>query len=108
MIPLVLSVCFFGAFATRGLLADVFVAATFGCAGYFMDKYQYSRANFVIGMVLAEMIERNLHISLGLYGNFFMFTRPITLAMFGLILITTALPFIRTRRNRNRIQREKN
>ncbi|MFP6829475.1 MAG: tripartite tricarboxylate transporter permease [Gammaproteobacteria bacterium] len=100
LIPMVLSVCFFGAFATRGLLADVVVAAIFGAIGYVMDKYDYSRANFVIAMVLAEMIERNLHISLGLYGNLFVFTRPITLAMFIFIVFTTALPFIRRWRRR--------
>jgi len=78
MIPLVLSVCLFGAFATRGLVEDVVVAALFGLVGYYMDKYRYSRANFVIGMVLAEMIERNLHISLSLYGSDFRVTRPIS------------------------------
>lgn len=98
MIPLVLSVCFFGAFATRGLVEDVMVAALFGVLGYLMDKFRYSRANFVIGMVLAEMIERNLHISLGLYGDLFILTRPITLAMLVFIVLTTALPVIRQRR----------
>jgi TctA family transporter len=100
---MVLSVCFLGAFATRGLLADVVVAAIFGGIGYVMDKYDYSRANFVIAMVLAEMIERNLHISLGLYGNLFIFTRPITLAMFIFIVFTTALPFIRRWRRRRSV-----
>jgi TctA family transporter len=104
MIPLVLSVCLFGAFATRGLVADVVVAALFGVLGYYMDKYNYSCANFVIGMVLAEMIERNLHISLSLYGSDFIFTRPITLAMLVLMIVTTALPFVRAYRARRKIQ----
>ena len=95
MIPLVLSVCFLGAFATRGLVEDVLVAALFGVIGYLLDKYSYSRANFVIGMVLADMIERNLHISMGLYGNLFVLTLPITLAMLIFIIFTTALPLIR-------------
>jgi putative tricarboxylic transport membrane protein len=101
MIPLVLSICLFGAFATRGTIVDVIVAAVFGVIGYYMDKYDYSRANFVIGMVLAEMIERNLHISLSLYGNDFILTRPIALIMLIFVIVTTALPFIRTwRKNR--------
>jgi len=100
MIPAVLSVCLFGAFATRGLIEDVIVAGLFGGLGYAMDKYHYSRANFVIGMVLAEMIERNLHISLGLYGEAFIFTRPITLAMLVFIILTTALPFMRRLRRK--------
>lgn len=102
MIPLVLSVCFIGAFATRGHIEDVVVAVVFGILGFLMDKYQFSRANFVIGMVLATMIERNLHLSLTLYGDAFLFTRPITLVMFVFILVTTALPFIRNWRRKRR------
>jgi putative tricarboxylic transport membrane protein len=107
MIPMVLSVCFVGAFATRGQWEDVIVAAGFGIVGFFMDKYHYSRANFVIGMVLADMIERNLHISLTLHGNDFIFTQPIALVMFIFIVVTTTLPFIRNwRKKRAQVDRD--
>ena len=102
MVPIVLSVCFVGAYATRGHIEDVIVAAVFGVVGYLMDKYRYSRANFVIGMVLAVMIERNLHISLTLYGKDFLLDRPIALAMLIFVLITAALPFIRNWRRKKR------
>ena len=100
MIPLVLSICLIGAATTRGRVEDVIVAAIFGIVGYFMHKYRYSRANFVIGAVLAAMIERNLQISRTLYGDFFLLERPIALAMFIFVLVTTALPFIRARRRK--------
>jgi TctA family transporter len=100
MIPIVLSVCLLGAYATRGHIEDVITACVFGVIGYFMDKYHYSRANLVIGMVLATMIERNLHISINLYGDWFLFTRPITFAMLVFIVVTTALPFWRSYRKR--------
>ena len=100
MVPIVLSVCFVGAYATRGHIEDVGVACVFGFIGYLMDKYNYSRANFVIGMVLATMIERNLHISLSLYGPDFIFTRPITFAMFFFVVVTSVLPFVRNWRKR--------
>jgi putative tricarboxylic transport membrane protein len=102
MVPTVLSVCFVGAYATRSRIEDVVVAFVFGVVGYLMDKYHYSRANFVIGMVLATMIERNLHISISLHGNFFIFTRPLTLALFILLIFTSALPFLRSRRRKAR------
>jgi putative tricarboxylic transport membrane protein len=73
----------------------VVVSVVFGVLGFIMDKYRYSRANFVIGMVLATMIERNLHISLSLYGKSFIFIRPVALAMFTFIIVTTVWPFIR-------------
>jgi len=100
MIPLVISVCFMGAFATRGQIEDVLVVAAFGALGFFMDRYHYSRANLVIGMVLAEMIERNLHISLTLYGDGFLLVRPLALAMFIFVILTTAMPFYRNWKRR--------
>ena len=102
MVPVVLSVCFVGAYATRGRIEDVIVAAAFGLVGYVMDAYRYSRANFVIGMVLATMIERNLHISLTLHGDWFIFTRPLTLILFLLVIVTTLLPFLRNRHKRKK------
>lgn len=95
IIPLVLSVCMVGAYANSRDYFDVITAAVFGIIGYLMDKYKYSRAAFVVGMVLAVMIERNLHLSNSLYGEWFLFTRPVALLMFILILITTAWPFYR-------------
>lgn len=102
LVPVVLAVCFMGAYATNGRVGDVIVAAVFGVVGYAMDKYNFSRADFVIGMVLATMIERDLHISLTLYGSTFIFTRPVTLAMFLFILFTTAFPIVRRRMARRR------
>jgi TctA family transporter len=103
MVPLVLSVCFVGAYATRGRIEDVVIAAAFGVLGYLMDAYRYSRANFVIGMVLATMIERNLHISLTLHGPDFLLDRPIAAALLLLVLATAAAPFIRNWRKRRRL-----
>ncbi|HEU5018058.1 MAG TPA: tripartite tricarboxylate transporter permease [Pseudolabrys sp.] len=102
IVPLVLGVCLTGAYASHLRQSDVVIAAIFGVIGYLMDKYNYSRANFVIGMVLAVMIERNLHLSLTLYGDWFIFTRPVALIMLVLIIVTTALPLIRAQRSRSR------
>jgi putative tricarboxylic transport membrane protein len=51
------------------------------------------------------MIERNLHISLSLYGDDFILTRPITLVMLVLLIFTTALPFVRARRKKRAAER---
>jgi putative tricarboxylic transport membrane protein len=64
-----------------------------------MERYRYSRANLVIGMVLATMIERSLHVSLTLYGNDFLLERPVALAMFLLVLFTAVWPMVRGSRN---------
>ena len=103
MVPTVLSVCAVGAYAVHGRIEDVMLAAAFGLLGYVMDKYRYSRANFVIGMVLATMIERNLHISLSLYGRDFLLQRPLALALLLFVIVTAALPFVRDWRRRRKL-----
>jgi TctA family transporter len=100
MVPIVLSICFLGAYATRGLPGDVVVCAIFGVLGFLMDRYHFSRANFVIGMVLADMIERSLHLSISLYGDLFILQRPIAFTMLVLLILTTAWPFVRNWRRR--------
>jgi TctA family transporter len=103
MVPVVLSVCAVGAYAVHGRIEDVMIAAAFGLLGYVMDKYRYSRANFVIGMVLATMIERNLQISLTLYGRDFLLQRPIALALLLFVIVTAALPFVRDWHRRRKL-----
>jgi hypothetical protein len=50
------------------------------------------------------MIERSLHVSLSLYGDFFLFQRPIALVMFILIVLTTGWPFVRSWRRQRAAQ----
>ena len=54
-------------------------------------------------MVLAVMIERNLHISLTLYGKDFLLDRPIALAMLIFVVVTAGLPFIRNWRRARKV-----
>lgn len=98
LIPIVLSICFTGAYAIQGRIGDVIVAFIFGVIGYIMDRYEYSRADMVIGMVLGLMLERYLHISLTLYGNLFIVTRPVALLLFLVVVYTLAYPFLRKRK----------
>jgi putative tricarboxylic transport membrane protein len=105
LFPLVLAVCVGGAYAVHGEITDVIVAFIFGFIGFYMNKYGYSRADMVIGMVLGLMFERYLHISINLYGPFFYFTRPVTLLLLALVVYTCAYPFIQARKKK-RLARE--
>ncbi len=94
LIPLVYVVCLVGAYAVEGVFG-VIIAVVFGFVGYWMKKYDFSRADMVIGMVMGVMMERYLNISLQLYGGFFWLTRPIALALLVLSIITVVYPFIK-------------
>ena len=56
------------------------VALVFGILGYVMKKLDYSRPAFIIGFVLGLMVEKNLILSLKLYGTTFMF-EPLALTL---------------------------
>ncbi|CEP69345.1 Protein of unknown function DUF112,transmembrane [Moorella glycerini] len=101
LIPLVLPICLAGAYAVKGRIGDVIIAVVFGFIGYLMKKYDYSRADMAIGMVLGLMVERYLHISIKLYGSFFFLTRPVTLVLLLIVLLTVLYPFLRACRWKN-------
>ena len=97
VVPTVLAICFIGAYAVNGRLGDVLVAAVFGCLGYLLQKFRYSRAALVVGMVLGAPVERYLHVSLTLHGPGFLLGRPIALVLFLLVLVSLVYPFVRRR-----------
>lgn len=85
IIPIVLSVCLIGSYLTSKLFLDILISFTFGIIGYYMKKFEYSRAALIIALVLGTHFERYFHIAVRLYGSFFVFKRPISL--FFLIFI---------------------
>lgn len=99
IIPVMLAICVTGAYAMRGRISDVLLTIIFGFIGYFMDKYNYSRADMIIGMVLGIMIERYMHLSLTLYGKGFLIARPLSLLLFALVIFSLFYPFVRRRMN---------
>lgn len=99
VVPVILAVAMFGAYTTNNSIGDILVATVFGIIGYFLKKYDYSRATLIIGLVLGRIVEKNLLLSMKLYG-WPMFGRPLTLAMLLLILFTAIYPIYRyLRRN---------
>lgn len=106
LIPVILAFCFVGAYAVRGRVTDIFVAVIFGFLGYYLDKYGYSRADLVIGLVLGLMLERYLQISLTLYGPTFVLTRPVTLGLFIFVIFTLVYPFIQRSWKKRKLAKE--
>jgi TctA family transporter len=60
-------------------------------AGYAMKKFDYPRAPLILGLVLGEIAETNLHISLRLWGPAFL-TRPITMVLLAITLVSVLYP----------------
>ncbi|NLT96082.1 MAG: tripartite tricarboxylate transporter permease [Clostridia bacterium] len=104
LIPVLLPICLVGAYAIKGRIGDVIVAVVFGFVGYFMNKYNYSRADMAIGMVLGLMLERYMHISISLYGGLFFITRPVTFGLLLVVLSTIVYPFVRSYLSKKRME----
>lgn len=94
IVPVVLVISMFGAYATHNSLGDFLVAILFGIGGYYLKKHDYSRATLIIGLVLGRIVEKNLVLSMELYG-WSMFLRPLTLLFLLSIIATMVYPFFR-------------
>jgi putative tricarboxylic transport membrane protein len=75
----------------------VIVAVIFGVIGYLMNRFAYPRLPLVIAMFLGSVMEVNyrqsMMIAKGDWTTFF--TRPISLVLFLLILLSLGTPLIR-------------
>ncbi len=100
LVPIIFAICFIGSFVTNGRFSDIIIALIFAILGYFMKKYGYPRAAFMIALVLGTLFERYYHISVRLYGSFFVFKRPISLILFILVIISITIPFVQSKKNR--------
>ena len=81
-----------GAYAVSNSLFSIVVVAAFGAIGYALDKYGYSVAAFVLGLVMGPMVEQNLVTSLIKSGGDVtpFFTRP-TSAVLAFLTIAALL-----------------
>jgi putative tricarboxylic transport membrane protein len=84
LVPLILAVTVFGAYAIRNSFGDIFLALAFGVIGYLMLRFNYSRVPAIIGLVLGGLAESSFHTALQIGGGSpaIFFTRPVSLAVF--------------------------
>lgn len=84
LLPIVLSVAMIGAFAGgQRAWADLVLMIGVGAVGWLMRELDWPRAPLLLGVVLGDLIERYLFISVQLYGASWIF-RPVVLIMFAL------------------------
>jgi putative tricarboxylic transport membrane protein len=84
--PTVLMIGFLATYSVRNSLFDVGVSIVFGLIGYFMRRYGFSPAAFVISFILAPGAEQALRQSLRMSGDDLgiFLSRPIALLFFGI------------------------
>ncbi len=94
-----------GAYTYDNSLVDVFVALIFGVIGYGMRKTGFSLAAAMLALVLGSIVEVSLRRGLALYdGDFTVFlTRPISLTLIVLALVTFVVPLMQLRHARSEV-----
>jgi TctA family transporter len=92
--PLLLAAMVLGVYAPNNSLADLLLMFVTGALGWAMQRNGYSRAAFILGFTLGDLVETYLRISLQAYGIAFML-RPVPL---GIVLLAavgaTWRPFV--------------
>lgn len=65
------------------------ILLTFTVVGLLMKRYGWPRPPLILGFILGPIVEQNLQSAISIYGGIGpVFTRPIALVLFGLLLIT--------------------
>jgi putative tricarboxylic transport membrane protein len=91
IVPFILIFVMLGSFLTNNAVSDLIITVVFSIIGYAMKKYDYPRAPLVLSLVLGGIAEKNLSMSLQLWGAAFLL-RPITLILLILTVISIAYP----------------
>lgn len=91
----VLFYCALGAYTVNNSMYDVWVMIAFGGAGFFMTRFGYPIAPFVLGVVLGGIAEVNLIRALTISADYTQFlTRPWSLLFIGLTLMSVFLAIV--------------
>ena len=93
IMPAVLGIIYIGAFQGARNWGDLWTLLTFGILGWTMKQMKFPRPPLVLGLVLGEIVERYLFISIQRYGLTW-FQRPIVLGLFALALLGLVRPLV--------------
>jgi putative tricarboxylic transport membrane protein len=92
LMPIVFVLCTVGAFAITSRLFDIWVMLGAGLVGFILRELRFPMAPLVLGIVLGELLDKNLLRGLVLTGGDVspFFTRPISMALCVLTLLAVA------------------
>jgi TctA family transporter len=93
ILPIIMSVTYVGAFQASRNWGDLYVLLMFGILGWVMKQLKWPRPPMILGLILGEIIERYLFISVQRYGIDW-FARPIVMFFFAISLLALLRPFL--------------
>lgn len=100
LVSVLLVLTVLGGSATSDLPGNIVTTFVFAFIGYFMDKFDYSKAAFIVGFVLGRITEKNLLLSLQIYQNVNFLFRPLTALLGVLAIFAFVWPIVKKRRSK--------
>ncbi len=93
IMPIVFLLCTVGSFAIASRLFDVYTMLAVGVIGFFLRRFGYQMAPFVLGLVLGDLLDKSFRRGLVLSGGELepFFTRPISGLLAAIVLLTLLL-----------------
>ncbi len=90
LMPIVFVLCTIGSYAIDSRLFQIKVMVVFGIIGYFMREMEYPVAPMVLGIILGDILDKNLRRALVISDGSLVpfFTRPICIVVFLVTLLT--------------------
>ncbi|KGQ63733.1 tripartite tricarboxylate transporter permease [Gallibacterium anatis] len=97
LIPIILCLCIVGTFAINNSVFDIGIMLVSGVLGFLFRMRDFPASPIVLAMIMGPMAESNFRRSLALYnGNIdFLYSRPITLILLSIALLTVLIPIIK-------------
>ena len=98
LMPMIVSLTFIGTFTFKNEIFNVYFMLGFGVLGYLLNRLSLPVAPIVIGLILGDKAQEALRTTLQLsHGDFgILFTRPISLTIFILIVLVLIYPVWKT------------
>jgi putative tricarboxylic transport membrane protein len=91
LIPILLMLIYVGGFVTN-TFGDMVMVLLFGALGWLMVTFGWIRPPLLIGLVLGDLVEKNLFIAVDAYGGFGWLMRPVVIVMLAIVLAGIMVP----------------
>lgn len=102
LFPMILTISIIGSFAVSYSFFDVATCVGFGLIGWILKKYGFPPAPIVLGIVLGKLAEENFRRAVIMGGYSVFFTRPASLIMLLIAVLSFSYPLIQTYRQSKR------
>jgi putative tricarboxylic transport membrane protein len=90
LMPVVFVLCVVGAFAITSRVFDIYVMLVFGLIGFVMRELKFNMAPLILGLVLGDLLEKNLTRGLVLSDGSLLpfFTRPVCAVLSAMTILS--------------------